>query len=271
MLTLKHQLLAALLVVLPTSAYAQQAPTTDDSGPVSCPPGSSSESGEACPPETAQPSQPSPPAQPIPQEQPAPSSTNETSQAPSASATVVNNQPVMTERYPGPWLAISVGGGGEDFAGSAMRHATNVGGSWNARLTIGTHSRVAAEISYIGSAQSIAMLGELGRNTTLVGNGAQGVVRLNGTIDTPIQPFVYAGAAYRHYSTTNNGSVFADLSTTDNVLEVPAGGGLAAYFGPFMVDVRGEYRWAFPGGSTVAAGNPTLDRWGASGNFGFEF
>jgi len=36
------------------------------------------------------------------------------------------------------------------------------------------------------------------------------------------------------------------------------------------VDVRGEYRFAFGGNSNDTNGN-SLDRWGATGNFGFEF
>jgi hypothetical protein len=250
MIKLKHQLVAALLFVLPMSsgAYAQQAPTTDDSGPVTCPP-PPGESDEACPapPQTAQ---PQPAAPPPAQYTPPP---------PSAES----------QHYHIPWLAMTVGGGVDDFAGDALRHSTQIGGSWNARLTIGQHNILAGEVSYIGSAQNINSLG-IGTRSTIVGNGIQGDLRLNATLDTMFQPFVYAGAAWRHYSTTETPNAFADLATTDDVFEVPVGAGIAAYFGGLTVDVRGEYRFAFGGNSSDSNGN-SLDRWGATGNFGFEF
>jgi hypothetical protein len=251
MIKLKHQLVAALLFVLPMSggAFAQQAPTTDDSGPVTCPPSSPDESSEACP----KTDQAAPPA-------PAP--------APAPAAEYTPPPPPREVAYV-PWLALSVGGGVSGFAGDTLRNNSDVGGSWNVRLTMGNHSRVAGEVSYIGSAQSINGLGT-SSNSTIVGNGAQADIRLNATLHTMFQPFLYGGVAWRHYSTTTTATTFADLETSDNVFEVPVGAGIAGYFGDFMLDVRGEFRFAWGGGNSDLNGD-SLDRWGATGNFGFEF
>jgi hypothetical protein len=163
-------------------------------------------------------------------------------------------------------MALTVGGGVDNFANnSEVNRATNIGGSWNVRLTFGQHYWISGEALYIGSAQTMSGLNL--RSVDVIGNGAQANLRINGTINFPVQPFVYSGVAYRHYSLTNTTASFSDIGSADNVLEVPLGVGVAAYFGNLMVDVRGEYRWGF--GSDVA--NNTLNRWGTTGNFGFEF
>lgn len=265
-MTRKHQLVAALLFALPIGgvASAQPAPTPDPdqpapnqapapapapddaSGPVTCPP-PPGESNEACPaPQQAQ-AEPSTP--------------------PPAQAGTVPPNPENYGPHPA-WMALTVGGGVDDFANSALRNATDIGGSWNLRLTFGQHYWISGEALYIGSAQQMAGLNQ--RNIDVVGNGAQADLRINGTISFPVQPFVYSGVAYRHYSLTNTTSQFSDVGVGDanNVFEVPLGAGIAAYFGNLMIDVRGEYRWGFGGNNTV---NGTLDRWGTTGNFGFEF
>jgi hypothetical protein len=280
MMTRKHQLVAALLFALPIGgvASAQPAPTPDpdqpaptptqapaqapdqESGPVQCPP-PPGESNEACP-------TPGQSAQPQPQAQPE-------GMQPSTPPTTGYAQPAAgpeTAYYHIPWLALSVGGGVEDFAGSALRSSAEVGGSWNVRMTFGQHYWISGEASYIGSAQQMEeTLGA--RRGNIVGNGAQAALRLNGTINYPVQPFIYGGVAWRHYSETNSGAItFADVANTNDAFEVPLGAGLAAYFGSFMVDVRGEYRFGFGGNSNDNLINSVnLDRWGTTGNFGFEF
>lgn len=170
-------------------------------------------------------------------------------------------------------LAFEVGGGVDDFVGTTMRDTTGTGGSWDARLTLGTRSYVAGELSYIGSAQSINRLG-LSTNSELIGNGAQAALRLNGTIDEPIQPFLYGGAAWRHYSLNNSGANLSDVTNNVDVFEVPVGVGLASYIGGLMLDVRGEYRFAWGNDTLVPNNNgssASLDRWGVTGNIGYAF
>jgi hypothetical protein len=154
-----------------------------------------------------------------------------------------------------------VGGGVDNFVGSALRSVTSIGGSWNARLTFGIHSLVAGELSYIGTAQSSSAPVTSG---TLVGNGGQVAARINGTRNTQLQPFLYGGLAFRSYSTS-----MPNIMNTNNTFEVPAGVGIAGYFGDIIADVRGEYRFAWA--TTTGTNSPLLDRWGVTGNVGFAF
>jgi hypothetical protein len=198
--------------------------------------------------------------------QPAPTTNNYNYNAPPP-------PPPAREERESPWqhqLGFSVGGGVDDFANGAQRRATDIGGDWNARLTIGTRSFIAAEISYIGSAQT-AHLGPLTGDKTLYGNGAQGALRLNlsgGML--PVQPFIFGGGAWRHYSTTGNNSISSD------VWEVPAGAGIAGYVADLMIDVRGEYRFAQDDRTLsrdlgLDRTGSSFARWGVSGNVGYVF
>jgi hypothetical protein len=195
--------------------------------------------------------------QPLPQ-QPAPSTTTAT-------------MTVHAPWYDTYGIAITAGGGAEGFTGSTMRNATSIGGSWNVRGTIGTRSFLALEGLYIGSAQSINALG-LSNHAILVGNGAQGNVRLNFATHHPVQPFLFGGAAWRHYSLTNSSFNTSDVASSQNVFETPVGLGVAAYLGGgFMFDVRAEYRWSWGGHLLAGQDDLQMDRWGVNGNLGFQF
>lgn len=257
MLKLKFPLASAATVLLGVaSAYADPPP------PSSTPP-VVPDNADACP---------NPAAQcPAPQ-----TATNEPAPQPTTNNYNYNAPPPpppTTVETENPWahqLGFSVGGGVDDFANGAQRRATDIGGSWNARLTIGTRSWIAGEISYIGSAQTVNR-GPFFGNETLFGNGAQGDLRLN--ITGPLfnlQPFVFGGGAWRHYSTSGGNSI------SNDVWEVPAGLGFAGYIADLMIDVRGEYR--FSQDSTSLSRELGLDtngssfaRWGVNGNIGYVF
>jgi hypothetical protein len=177
-----------------------------------------------------------------------------------------------------PWLervgiGFSAGGGVDDFASDTMRGATGVGGGWNVRATLGTKSVLALEGSYIGSAQNINALG-LDNDALLIGNGVQGALRLNFIEDFVVQPFVYGGAAWRHYDISNSNFNTSDVADSDDVAEFPAGVGVAGYVYGLMADVRGEYRFATGEDLAPSAnntGDATMDRWAVSGSLGFSY
>jgi hypothetical protein len=187
-------------------------------------------------------------------------------------------QPVEAHTGAETWVhdigvGLAVGGGVEDFSGSTMRNTTSTGGSWTARLTFGTHQYIAGEASYIGSAQSINRLG-LSGNSELIGNGAQAALRINGTINYPIQPFLYGGAAWRHYSLNTSGTNFSDVVSSSDAVEIPLGVGVAGYVGNLMLEARGEYRFGWVNHDIVTqsnGGTPLMDRWGVTGNIGYSF
>jgi hypothetical protein len=183
------------------------------------------------------------------------------------------------ERY---GIAIAAGAGAGGFTSDSLRGSTNLGGDWDVRLTFGTRSPLAFEASYIGSAQRLTALG-LDNNATLVGNGVQGALRLNGTIDLPVQPFIFGGAAWRRYDVTNSAANTSDVADKDDVLELPVGAGLAGKFRGLIVDARGEFRYT-TNADLIRTGNAnepivgysnsefgTMHRWGVNANVGYEF
>ncbi len=254
MTSLKRELggIAFVLLAASGNAHAQTLTPSDQT------PGCPSESTE--PSEAGAPSEPCPapaPQQPPPAWQGAPTG---------APAT----EPATAESWVSSvGLAISGGGGADGFTSGTMRDVTNIGGSWNVRMALGTRLYTALELSYIGSAQGVDTFAGPPTSAVLVGNGAQGALRINATTNYFLQPFIYGGAAWRHYSLTNTDiDTPRDLSSSANVFEVPAGGGIAAYFSGVMVDVRGEYRWSW--GDDLMP-DTSMNRWGATGNVGYEF
>jgi hypothetical protein len=140
---------------------------------------------------------------------------------------------------------------------------------------VGTRSLISLEGSYIGSAQPISALG-LSSGATLVGNGVQGDLRLNGTVGLPVVPFLYAGAAWRRYDLTNTTQNLSDVRGSDDVLEIPMGAGVASHFGRAILDVRGEFRAAtnedlLPQTTGLSSGSANMNRWDAKATIGLEF
>jgi hypothetical protein len=259
-------LIATTLTLAGGTAFADEPALTPEPGAPACEPAT-------CPAQTTQaepvPVQPAP--QPMPQPQPQPMT------YPESTDTVVVTEPEH------PWyiprgFGLAIGGGVDDFVGDTASGTTGTGGSWTVRGTIGTRSMLALEGSYIGSAQSIDRLG-LDNDAVLVGNGAQADVRLN-LLEEEVQPFIYAGGAWRHYSISNETFNTSDVNDNADVFELPVGVGVAGYIpGGFMADVRAEYRAAwgddlFPDTSDNDSDNTiggSLDRFGVTGNIGAEF
>jgi hypothetical protein len=253
MIKLKYQLATLATVALAGQAYAQ--PVVPDDTQPSCPSSAGAQAtGPSCP---------QPQAQATPTEQPAPAQQPSTYPPPPPPQTTYETQEQ-------PWyqnqFAISVGGGVDDFAYSNAKRLTNMGGGWDARLTMGVHSYLAGELSYIGSAQQLNTFGQ----PTLYGNGAQGALRINILPNMAVTPFAFGGAAWRHYSTSGSG-----ISSSKDIFEVPAGAGVSAYVADVMFDVRGQYSFTpfsqTADGVGVNAIGGNFARWGVSGNVGAVF
>ncbi len=172
-------------------------------------------------------------------------------------------------------VAVTAGAGAGGFTNTTLRNNTEAGGNWDVRVTIGTELPIALEASYIGSAQYLDTFG-LNNDALLIGNGAQGAVRINVLGGAAVSPFVFGGAAWRRYKLTavdTNMSVVAD---GDNVLEIPMGAGLGLRTGNLILDLRGEYRVAFKEDLLPSAGDDDgasapMNRWGATFNAGLAF
>jgi outer membrane protein OmpA-like peptidoglycan-associated protein len=173
-------------------------------------------------------------------------------------------------------LAMTLGAGATGFWQDGARAFVDTGGSWEARMVVGTRLPIAFEGAYIGSAQSIQTLG-LSSDAILLGTGAEGDARINFT-RSRIQPYIFGGAGWLNYQVRNTTIATSDLARSDNVLEVPFGIGVAARLGhSFLLDVRGTGRVVFDDtllrNVAIAgnAGNPGLNSWNAGAHLGWEF
>jgi outer membrane protein OmpA-like peptidoglycan-associated protein len=171
-------------------------------------------------------------------------------------------------------IEAAVGLGAVGFIDEGAKDMTGTGEQWDARLTFGSRSYVAVEAAYVGSVQSIEALG-LSQDARLLGNGAEGTLRLNFT-RARIQPYVFGGAGWTHYQLNNTPTVTSDVRATDDVGTVPLGAGIAARLGKgFLVDVRGTYRATFNedllNAAMVNGQSSSLQSWNVGGRVGFEF
>lgn len=171
-------------------------------------------------------------------------------------------------------MSLAVGGGVTAFADDEMREFVDLAGSWEARLTLGTRQRIAVEVSYLGSVQTIDSLG-LDQDAVLLSSGAGGALRLNLLTDR-FQPYVLGGAAWRRYDVVNSDFNTSSVNGQDDVLETPFGIGVSYRYEPLIIDARGVYRRVFYDDliqPEVAAGQeePGLHTWTANLMAGFEF
>jgi len=174
--------------------------------------------------------------------------------------------------------SVQVGGGAFGFTDNGTDDFMDVGGSWTARLVFGTRMPIALEAAYVGTANNISALG-LDDDAFLLSNGAEANLRWNilstlfrTSIDPGfghIDPYVFGGIAYKRYSLTNDDFNTSSVNESDNVGEVPFGGGLAWMIGGFAIDARGEYRVAFS--DDLLGENNELNNWNVSGRIGWEF
>jgi hypothetical protein len=174
----------------------------------------------------------------------------------------------------GPGFAVLLGGGFEDFTHDVAKNTTGEGGSWNARVVIGTNSIIGLEAAYVGGARQLRPLG-VGTNSNLVNNGAEAAIRLNVPVRmgrTLIEPFGFAGLGWQHYYITNYSNIVtADVSQrSDDTMTVPLGGGIAFAYEALMLDVRGNWTPTYYN-QLYSAQSGALDKWGVGGNLGFVF
>lgn len=175
-------------------------------------------------------------------------------------------------------LGVSIGGGVVGFVDEEARDLTDIGGTWEARLTFGTQLPVGLEAAYIGSAQAIesaAISPALNDDIVLLGNGAEVALR----VQLPtffVQPYALAGLGWTYYTLANEEET-GPLDGNDHVLTTPLGVGVAlrAPFGATF-DVRGIYKFAFGAdmfnGVYEATGeSAAFDSWLVNGRLGWTF
>lgn len=169
-----------------------------------------------------------------------------------------------------PGFAITAGGGLVGFSKKEARNVTSTGGTYTARLGIGTRTPLAVEVAYLGSAQDIDALG-LDTRSALIGNGVEGALRIN-FLTGVWRPFIWGGAGWTHYTIARDRVNTSAIKESDDIAEFPLGAGIAFSFGKFLMEARGAYR--FTSGSDMFDALPTspnLNNWDATLHAGVEF
>jgi hypothetical protein len=166
-----------------------------------------------------------------------------------------------------------VGGGFEDFTNNSLRSMTGSGGYWSARIVGGMRQILGMEAAYVGNARTIDALG-LNGNARLISNGLEGALRLNIPIvswsqRSLIEPFGFVGLGWSHYNLVNANVNVSNVASSDDIVTMPFGGGLAFGYGGFVADARFTYRKTYY--NNLVTGGGDLDSWGAGGQIGFGF
>jgi hypothetical protein len=161
-----------------------------------------------------------------------------------------------------------LGGGVSNFIDGTVRDRVDLGGAWDLRLGLGSRFFLGAEAAYVGSARTVEGFG-----TNLLTNGAEGVVRLQYPYEAGrwlVEPFAFGGAGWTHF---NLNSAPAGQPDTDDVFEVPFGGGVTLSHDRLLLDARFTYRQTFNESLIRAAdGNAaSLKSWGVVASLGYEF
>lgn len=170
-------------------------------------------------------------------------------------------------------VGLLVGGGFQDFTNNNLRNVTGDGGYWTARIIAGTREYIGMEAAYDGSARGITGLGLNNSNSRLIANGLSGNLRLNIPIaqgESLIEPFGFVGVGWAHYTVTNNNVAVSDLTSSDNILTLPFGGGLEYSYRGFIADARYTYQQTYFNNLTQTMGG-NLNTWGVGGQIGFEY
>jgi len=223
--------------------------------------------------------------------QPAPQVAEETPPAPPpVQSTTVEVQPVVPVAVPvsspppppyylrGFGFAMMAGGMYQDFTNNTMQNATSAAGGWSARFIAGTNSIIGVEAAYTGAAIQLQGLGVTANTPYLVSNGLEGTARLNVPLRMGyhlFEPYGYAGLGYSHYTISNynaNAQRLSSFTSTDDVMNVPVGGGIAYAYKQFMVDARAGWTATYYQNILNNANSSgTLDHWNVGGQVGFRF
>jgi hypothetical protein len=199
-------------------------------------------------------------------------------------------RPVYVEEKPGMYsydwydptlqsgigVAFALGGGIGGFTDSSVNNisSSEIGGVWQFRTTIGSHTPLGVDLSYNGTAYDVQNF-EGVTSDTLVGTNFEGAVRWNILPHYAWNPYAFIGLGWQHYDLTDDTLTRADsgIGSSDDLLVIPMGIGLA-YRDPsgFVGELRGTFRAADNSDfiEDVTGNDADLHTWEASAGVGYE-
>lgn len=140
-------------------------------------------------------------------------------------------------------IGVTLGGGVENFTNSTANDVTDLAGSWDVRLELGSHLPIAFEAGYVGTAQTIQ--GFLGtEDTTLIGTTVEGAVKFNVPTGTAFRPFGFVGVGWRRYDLSDSSFAVSNVgfADSDDLVVIPLGAGIRYDYRGLDADVRFTFR-----------------------------
>jgi hypothetical protein len=176
-------------------------------------------------------------------------------------------------------VSATIGGGGAGFTDKAMRDTMSSPGcgAWNLRVTVGSHSPLAVDLGYVGTAGTInALTGA--QSGTLVGTIAEGAVRYNALPHYAFNPYAFAGIGWQRMDITGDSTfTLSDtgMNESDDSVVFPMGVGVAYRASGLVVDLHGTFRANTNQGLVLEEAGGTdyvpMHMWEASAGIGYEF
>lgn len=176
-------------------------------------------------------------------------------------------------------ISTILGGGLTGFTDKTMRNtmSSDVGGLWDLRVTLGSHTPLAIDVGYIGTAASIDALSRT-QSGTLVGTTFEAAARWNIRPRAALNPYVFAGMGWQRYDISGGSFKQSDtgMNDSDNSIVFPMGAGVS-YRDPtgLVADLKGTFRANTGAGLVLESLNSTnhaaMHTWEASAAVGYEF
>jgi hypothetical protein len=234
---------------------------------------------ETCDPPCATP----PPAAPSPEPSPPP--------APAPTTTYMQpEQPVVEYERPhmysyawhdptlqsGIGVSFQLGGGIGGFTDSSVNNisSSEIGGVWQFRTTIGSHTPLGVDLAYNGTAYDVQDFSGV-TSDTLIGTNFEGALRWNILPHYAWNPYLFAGVGWQHYDLNDNTLTRADsgIGSSDDLAVFPMGVGLAYRDSSgFTGEIRGTFRAAASSSfiEDTTGADADLHTWEASAGIGYE-
>ena len=183
--------------------------------------------------------------------------------------------------------ALSLGGGVTGFFDDDLAALAGPAGFWELRGQIGTRRSVGLEVAYLGQASTLAPRLGPARRATLLGTGAEALLRADLGRVRRFRPYLVAGVGWRRYDVTGGDfSTSAEgVADADDVVELPVGAGVRFRARRVLADLRVTLRGAMnedlvlgtpdhPAGNDFMSDDDAfvaMHAWQAGARLGYEF